>query len=94
MLFKNLPFFSLFIVIPIRLILDGLAAVIFLKQKNGWQHFFGIIKAHFTFYFSIPILINKRNRITQKNNLIGKIKSSILIQWKLNRIKYFSDLKR
>ena len=51
MLFKNLPLPYLFTVIPIRLLLDALAAITFLKQKNGLSHFFAIVREHFAFYF-------------------------------------------
>jgi hypothetical protein len=92
MLFKNLPTTSLIYVIPIRLALDGVAAFTFLRRKKGLQHFLAIAKAHFSFYFEIPQLIAKRRQITQKNNLAGKMKKSILLKNKLNGIKIFSDL--
>ena len=40
MLFKNLPLPSLFIIIPIRLILDGIASITFLNKKQGINHLF------------------------------------------------------
>ena len=92
MLFKNLPTPSLIYVIPIRLALDGVAAFTFLRRKKGLQHFLAIAKAHFSFYFEIPQLIAKRRKITQKNNLAGKMRKSILLKNKLNGIKIFSDL--
>ena len=92
MLFKNLPITSLVTVIPIRLILDGLAAFTFLKQTKGLQHFLAIAKAHFSFYFEIPKLLAKRGKIAQKSNLIGKVNYSILLKNKLKGIKTFSDL--
>ena len=92
MLFKNLPLPYLFVIIPIRLLLDALAAITFLKQKNGLSHFSAIVRAHFAFYFAIPKLITKRQKISQKNNLAGKMNWSILIKNKLKGIKNFSDL--
>jgi len=92
MLFKNLPLPYLFLVIPIRLLLDGLAAITFLKQKNGHSHFFAIARAHFAFYFSIPKLISKRQKISQKSKLLAKMDWSILYKNKISGIKYFSDL--
>jgi hypothetical protein len=80
------------VVIPIRLLLDALAAITFLKQKNGLSHFFAIVRAHFVFYFAIPKLIAKRQKISQKNNLLGKMNWSILVKNKLKGIKNFSDL--
>jgi hypothetical protein len=92
MLFKNLPTSSLFITIPIRLVLDGVAALTFLYKENGIQHVFSIAKAHFSFYFEIPKLIAKHKKISQKNNLVGKMNWSILVKNKLNGIKRFSEL--
>ncbi len=92
MLFKNLPTSSLFITIPIRLLLDGVAAITFLNKENGMQHVLSIAKAHFIFYFKIPKLIAKRQKIKQKNNLIGKVDWSILLQNKIKGIKRFTDL--
>ena len=92
MLFKNLPTSALFTIIPIRLVLDGVAALTFLSKKNGLQHVLAIAKAHFIFYFEIPKLIAKREKINQKNNLIGKMNWSILAKNKMNGIKRFSEL--
>ena len=92
MLFKNLPLPYLFVVIPIRLFLDAVAAITFLKQKNGLSHFFAIAKAHFAFYFAIPRLISKCHKISQKNKLVGKVKWCILFKNKLKGIKKFSEL--
>jgi len=92
MLFKNLPLSYLLLIIPIRLVLDGIAAIIFLTNKKGMKHVFAVMKAHFSFYFSIPKLIIKRQKISQKNKLAGKIGESILVKNKLKGIKNFSDL--
>ena len=93
MLFKNLTISSLFIVIPIRLILDGIAAISFLANKKGIRHLFAVMKAHFSFYLKIPNLILKRRKISQKSSLIGKMNYSILVKNKLKGIKKFSDLQ-
>ena len=92
MLFKNLPLSSLFIIIPIRLVLDGIASITFLSNKQGINHFFAVMKAHFSFYFEIPKLIIKRRRISQQSSLRGKTNYSILIKNKLKKIKTFSEL--
>ena len=83
---------KLFITIPIRLVLDGIAAFTFLSKEKGLEHVFAIAKAHFAFYFKIPNLIAKRQKINQKNNLIGKVDWSILYKNKMNGIKRFSEL--
>jgi GT2 family glycosyltransferase len=92
MLFKNLPTSCLFSIIPTRLILDGLAAFTFLNKEKGLQLVWAIAKAHFFFYFEIPKLIVKRQKIKQKNNLLGKVNYSILIKNKIKGIKRFSEL--
>jgi len=91
-LFKNLPLPYLFVVIPIRLLLDALAAITFLKQKNGLSHFFAIVRAHCSFFFAIPKLLAKRQKINQKSKLSAKIDWSILYKNKISGVKRFSDL--
>ena len=92
MLFKNLPLPSLFMVISMRLLLDGVAALTFLNKPKGIYHLFAVMKAHFAFYFAIPMLIAKRQKINQKNNLVGKMGKSILVKNKLQGINNYSDL--
>ena len=92
MLFKNLPTFSLFTTIPARLFLDGVAALTFLNKVKGLEHILAIAKAHFVFYFEIPKLIAKRQKINQINNLSGKVDWSILLKNKIKGIKQFSKL--
>jgi len=92
MLFKNLPTSSLFTTIPMRLVLDGVAALTFLNKEKGLEHVLAIAKAHFSFYFAIPNLIAKRQKISQKNSLVGKMYWSILVKNKMNGIKRFSEL--
>ena len=62
MLFKNLHIMDLLFIIPVRLILDGIAALTFIFNKNGFSHFYSIIKAHFSFYCNIYKLISKRKK--------------------------------
>ena len=92
MLFKNLPASSLFTTIPIRLVLDGVAALTFLNKEKGFQHVLAIAKAHFIFYFEIPKLMVKRQKIKQKNILVGKVDYSILLKNKIKGIKRFSEM--
>jgi GT2 family glycosyltransferase len=92
MLFKNLPLPYLFTVIPTRLVLDGVAAITFLNHPKGLQHLLAIAKAHFAFFFAIPKLLAKRQKISQKNNLVGKMNWSILVRNKIKGINNYSDL--
>ena len=59
MLLKNLPAFFIFPVIFTRLILDGLAGIVFLVQGKH-KHTWAVVKAHFGFYKRIPIIIKQR----------------------------------
>jgi len=59
MLLKNLPKFLIFPVIFSRLILDGLAGIVFLAQGKP-QHTWALVKAHFGFYKRIPYILKKR----------------------------------
>ena len=92
MLFKNLPASFLFVIIPARLVLDGVAALTFLNKEKGLQHVLAIAKAHSAFYFEIPKLMVKRHKIKQKNILTGRVNYSILLKNKIERIKRFSHL--
>ena len=94
MLLKNLKLNQLLFIIPIRLILDGIAAFTFLSKRNGLLHFLSIIKAHFTFYLNINKLIRKRSKIKQKSNHQGKINTSILFLNKIKQNNKFSDLQK
>lgn len=49
MLLKNLPFPKLIAIIFTRFILDGFAGI-YLGYKNGFSHFWAVIRAHFSFY--------------------------------------------
>ena len=59
MLLKNLPALFIFPVIFNRLILDGLAGIIFLVQGKP-QHTWAVVKAHFGFYKRIPKILKQR----------------------------------
>ncbi|MBE51095.1 MAG: dTDP-Rha--alpha-D-GlcNAc-pyrophosphate polyprenol alpha-3-L-rhamnosyltransferase [Flavobacteriales bacterium] len=92
MLFKNLPFQSLFIIIFLRLILDAVAAVTFLNKQQRFSHIFSVIKAHFSFYINLLTLWKKRIVIKQKIALIGKVRYSIIIQNKFFKKHRYKDL--
>ena len=92
MLFKNLPKKDLIYVLPIRLVLDGVASMTFLSKEKGFIHFLSILKAHFSFYINIPKLIKKRKNIKQKGGVTNKYKKSILLEYYLKKKKKFSDI--
>ncbi len=92
MLFKNLPFLKLLVTLLLRLPLDGIAALTFIKKEKGILHVLSVLRAHLVFYVSIPLLFIKRVRINQKDNLIGKSNFSILYKYYIMGIKKFSEL--
>ena len=53
MLLKNLPIAALLWVIPVRLILDGIAGIYF-GLKDGFPHLWAVVRAHFGFYAQAP----------------------------------------
>lgn len=64
-LVKNLPSRELVWVLPVRMILDGIAAIRFLF-KGQFSHFSAVFKAHVNFYRMLPAMINKRKKTPQK----------------------------
>ncbi|MCF6181485.1 glycosyltransferase family 2 protein [Lutibacter sp.] len=66
-LVKNLPKKSLFSIIFMRLILDGVAGIKFIFELKP-KHTFAIIKAHFSFYKNLNKMLNKRDKANQKKD--------------------------
>lgn len=64
MLVKNLPASTLFWLIPLRLILDGVAGIYF-GFKDGFPHLWAVVRAHFGFYgmFSETLKLRGKNQI-------------------------------
>ena len=86
---------NLFLKVFKRLLIDGLAGVMFIF-KLQFKHCWAIIRAHFAFYKNIKSLLQKRkvikiNRTTF--NTVGLYKNSIIFKKYFNGIKKFSDLK-
>jgi hypothetical protein len=90
MLLKNLPLYALPIIF-FRLILDGIAGAKFISEGK-FSHCFAIVKAHFSFYSRIPVVLIKRRR-TRKIESSIKYKKSILIQYYFLKNKKFCQLK-
>ncbi len=85
MLLKNLPKKQLLPILFSRLMLDGLAGIMFIL-KGQFNHCWAIIKAHFVFYYLIPHNFKKRKN-TQQNNYY-KVKS-IVFNYFINKKKTF-----
>ena len=88
MLTKNVPLSSLFLVLFVRMILDGIAGFHFLF-KGKFQHFFAILRAHFSFYKMFLQTYKKRESTQFKNYF--KIKS-IVFTYFINNGKVFEKL--
>ena len=94
LLFKNLPGSQLATKLPARMILDGLAALVFLL-KGETRSFAKVFSAHLKFYKSLPSLTRKRKAIFRagKGNRVrlttGK---SILWNYFVRKRRKFSEL--
>lgn len=87
-------------VLPSRLILDGIAAMLFLYQGK-WPHIKAIVDAHWTFFPRIPKLWNERQNIRGKvrnlrgsksPNLSARYPKSIVWDYYIRKKKNFRDL--
>lgn len=86
---------NLFLKIFKRLLIDGLAGVMFIF-KLQFKHCWAIIRAHFAFYKNLKSLRQKRKIIRQNRttfNSVGLFNKSIIFKKYFNGIKKFSDLK-
>ncbi|MSP84719.1 MAG: glycosyltransferase family 2 protein [Flavobacteriaceae bacterium] len=88
MLTKNLPKESLFQVIFIRMLLDGIAGIRFLFQGK-FSHFAAILKAHFYFYHLLLINYKKHDKTQFKKYY--KLKS-IVYSYYIKRSIVFEKL--
>jgi len=94
LLFKNLPLYQLIPVILMRILLDGMSAMIYLFSGSG-KFFFVVIRAHFAFYRRIPLLVRMRGQLkgTIRTGLFKEIyPGSIVFDFFVRRKRYFSDL--
>ena len=87
---KNVPSKWLFIIILLRLILDGISGIKFFlefKPKHTWA----IIKSHFSFYKNFFKFLKKRRNLKQKSGY--NIHTSIVWQYFILGRKTFNNLK-
>ena len=89
MLFKNLPLRNLFIIISIRLVLDGIASLTFLNKKERYKTFDCSNWASlFTFILRFLNLLEKK-KISQKIYISRKNKLFYIIKNKSHENKEF-----
>lgn len=94
MLFKNLPGHRLLWLIPVRLMLDGLAGIKFLWDGDR-KDTLAVIKAHFAFYRYAITHFTTRFRAQRKVKVHperGTYHRSIIIDYYLRKKKFFKDL--
>ena len=99
LLAKNESLMSLLWIIPIKLILDGIAGIKFLLE-NKPKSTLAIIRAHMSFYIHLPLLVERRNhefhwiRKAQKgtSNTRGRFKGSIVWKYFVERKTKYSEL--
>ena len=86
---KNLPRRKAFIIIFLRLLLDGIAALRFIWQLR-FKHFFAILRAHLSFYRQFRKMYKKR----EKTNFLRKyyLTKSIVWSYFVHRISNFNIL--
>jgi riboflavin kinase/FMN adenylyltransferase len=99
---KNEAPSKLFWLIPLRLILDGLAGFLFLI-KGKFSHIRSILKAHISFYKSYFKYVKKRayyNDLIEKNSISihanrkGIFNGSIIWSYYVLRKKFYKNLER
>ncbi|HIB48606.1 MAG TPA: glycosyltransferase family 2 protein [Flavobacteriaceae bacterium] len=73
-----------------RLVLDAVAGIQFLLQGKG-NHFFAILRAHFSFYALLPKFLRKRKNWA--SNLKYSEINSVVIAYFLKGKKYYNQLK-
>lgn len=87
--------------LPLRLVLDGLAGGLFLV-KGQFKNIQAIVQAHWSFFPSLPQIREKRSKIREaiqktsigKPNMTAVYPKSIVWQYYIGRKKRFKDLGR
>ncbi|MDW5289840.1 glycosyltransferase family 2 protein [Formosa sp. PL04] len=80
---------NVFAIIFTRMLLDGLAGLHFLFSLK-FNHFFAIIRAHFSFYSQVSRILKQRKTLVQKPNYFKT--RSIVYDYFIKKKQKFSDL--
>lgn len=86
---KNLPKSKLSTTIFTRLVIDGIAGIKFLVGFKV-NHFFAVIKSHFSFYFHFIKTNRKRGNVLKKHNYFTL--NSIVIAYFAKKRRFFNRL--
>lgn len=93
LLYKNLPSQNRFIIVFIRMVLDGASAMVYLVTGK-FQFFLVVMKAHFAFYLSLKKLWLKRKKLLKTNKInTGIYNKSIVYSYFISKKEKMSDLK-
>lgn len=100
MLTKNVHLTSLLWLVPIKLILDGIAGLKFLVNGRP-KSTLAIFRAHISFYIHLPLVLERRNKEyiwikkvkRDKPNYNGKYYGSIVYKYFVEGKRKFSQLK-
>ena len=87
MLVKNVPLKSLYLILFIRMLLDGIAGLRFISQGK-WGHFWSILKAHYHCYRLFSVNYKKRAHQQTQNYFQN---NSIVYTYYINNGKVFDD---
>lgn len=90
MLTKNVPQKDLYRILFIRMVLDGIAGIKFLLEKQP-KHCIAILKAHFAFYRLFKANYEKRDSYQQPKYYFSK---SIVFSYYIEKKLFFSNLFR
>jgi len=91
MLIKNLPSNRVFVIVFMRLFLDGLAGVKFIFELKP-LHTLAIIKAHFSVYGQFFKILKKRKEISHKTDTYYQTKY-LVKQYFINKKQTFDQLR-
>jgi riboflavin kinase/FMN adenylyltransferase len=99
MLTKNESFSDLLWILPMKLILDGLAGIKFLLAGN-LKATIAVVRAHIEYYVALPIVIengtkdfNKiRKMSVGKPNMVGRYANSIVLKYYIRGCKTYDSL--
>lgn len=80
---------TLFLLIVIRLILDGVAGIKFLLDLKP-KHTFAILRGHFSFYNHLPTLLKKRKSAKSKKKYYQT--TSIVLKYFINKKNKYNSL--
>ncbi len=93
MCFRNSPWYVLIWLLPLRVVLDIIASLRFLMQKD-WKNCKAVFKAHKDF---IKWLVTEKNKFPSKKRSLLSIpfvlQKSIVWEYYIRNIKYYSEIK-